>query len=115
MTLRVLGVFRDACEDSAGRWVAPIAEGKDGKSELARHAEDKATAGVGILQGWAWWPGEIRWVGDQIAPSRDGPTHAMRLHEWGTRHPVNTPPYAMRLRRMGHPDLVHFLFGGGGG
>ncbi len=28
MTLKVLGGFRDACEDSAGRWVAPIAEGK---------------------------------------------------------------------------------------
>ena len=30
-TLKCLGGFRDACEDSAGRWVAPIAEGKERK------------------------------------------------------------------------------------
>jgi hypothetical protein len=51
MTLRVLGVFRDACEDSAGRWVAPIAEGKDRKSELARHASPKVHAVLGRMQG----------------------------------------------------------------
>jgi hypothetical protein len=48
---RDLVVFRDACEDSAGRWMAPIAEGKGRKWVAARHAGDKVTAGLGILQG----------------------------------------------------------------
>jgi len=37
-TLKWLGVFRDACEDSAGRWIAPIAEGKKHGLEATRHA-----------------------------------------------------------------------------
>jgi len=49
MTLRVLGIFRDACEDSTGRRVAPIGEGKDRKSERARHAGDKGTARGGDI------------------------------------------------------------------
>jgi hypothetical protein len=33
-----LGVFRDACEDSTGRLVAPIGVGKKREMEAARHA-----------------------------------------------------------------------------
>jgi hypothetical protein len=40
-TLKDLGVFRDACEDSAGRRVAPIAEGKRRELDPARHAAYK--------------------------------------------------------------------------
>ena len=53
MTLSALGVFRDACEDSTGRGVAPVAEGKTRKSECGRHAGDKVIARVCILQGLA--------------------------------------------------------------
>ena len=44
-----LGVFRDACEDSVGRWVAPIGVGKKCELEAARHAGYKVTTGCGRI------------------------------------------------------------------